>query len=223
MCSIISGLGVNPSTTIRIANYLDEDNLRQSYIACEIPYQILLPPMIFNFILGLVCAYHAFKTRLLPDNFNESKFIGMTIYTTVVMWMAFVPAYIVISSRYHKAIPLCVALIINAIITTLFLFVPRLYALKWVDRGRMNLRTLSLSTTSISGEHKSSIQDRKFSLSMDSLRTRSTITTAFTEATKQRPCSSPPMGQSYISDSTSIGMNPVDLSSSSNTDNSSTL
>ena len=28
-----------------------------------------------------------------PENFNEAKFIGFTMYTTCIIWMAFVPIY----------------------------------------------------------------------------------------------------------------------------------
>lgn len=74
----------------------------------------------------------------------------MTVYTTVVVWIAFIPAYVSINSRYYKGVPLSVALLINALITTSCLFVPRLYALRWVEGGRLNLRTLSISLHSLS-------------------------------------------------------------------------
>ena len=31
--------------------------------------------------------------RKIPENFNESKFIGFTMYTTCIIWLAFVPLY----------------------------------------------------------------------------------------------------------------------------------
>ena len=134
---------------------------------------LLFPPVAYNLLLGVACAYHAFKTRRLPDNFKESRFIGLTVYTTVIMWIAFIPAYLSISNKYYKGVPLSVAMLINAIITISCLFVPRLYALRWVEGGRMNLRSLSISLQSISDKsRRASVpdfsSDRYRNMSIDS-------------------------------------------------------
>lgn len=39
------------------------------------------------------CTVYAVKTRKIPENFNESKFIGFTMYTTCIIWLAFVPLF----------------------------------------------------------------------------------------------------------------------------------
>lgn len=44
-------------------------------------------------ILITTCTVYAIKTRKIPENFNESKFIGFTMYTTIVIWMAFVTMF----------------------------------------------------------------------------------------------------------------------------------
>ena len=35
----------------------------------------------------------AFKTRLFPKNYNESKYIAITLYVTCVAWTLFIPGY----------------------------------------------------------------------------------------------------------------------------------
>ena len=40
-----------------------------------------------------LASVYAVKTRNLPENFNEAKFIGFTMYTTCIIWLAFVPIY----------------------------------------------------------------------------------------------------------------------------------
>lgn len=44
---------------------------------------------------------YAFKTRKCPENFNEAKFIGFTMYTTCIIWLAFLPIFYVTSSDYR--------------------------------------------------------------------------------------------------------------------------
>ena len=44
-------------------------------------------------LLITICTIYAIKTRKVPENFNEAKFIGFTMYTTCIIWLAFVPLY----------------------------------------------------------------------------------------------------------------------------------
>ena len=53
----------------------------------------ILVPLGFDILLIVMCTLYAIKTRNLPENFNEAKFIGFTMYTTCVIWVAFVPIY----------------------------------------------------------------------------------------------------------------------------------
>jgi len=43
--------------------------------------------------LMLVCAVIGFVTRKLPENFNESWFIFISVATTLFAWAVFIPAY----------------------------------------------------------------------------------------------------------------------------------
>ena len=48
---------------------------------------------VYNMILVTICTYYAIRTRKVPENFNEAKFIGFTMYTTCIIWLAFIPIY----------------------------------------------------------------------------------------------------------------------------------
>jgi len=54
------------------------------------PHVGLLMSFGVDLLLIGMCTLYAFKTRNLPENFNEAKFIGFTMYTTCVIWIAFV-------------------------------------------------------------------------------------------------------------------------------------
>lgn len=51
-------------------------------------------------ILITTCTIYAVKTRKIPENFNESKFIGFTMYTTIVIWLAFVTMFFGTNNSY---------------------------------------------------------------------------------------------------------------------------
>lgn len=60
---------------------------------CRVKDTSTLFGLIYNMILVTVCTGYAFKTRKIPENYNESKFIGFTMYTTCIIWLAFIPIY----------------------------------------------------------------------------------------------------------------------------------
>ena len=65
----------------------------QVILKCRIKDISFLVSLIYNMLLIIVCTVYAVKTRKIPENFNESKFIGFTMYTTCIIWLAFVPIY----------------------------------------------------------------------------------------------------------------------------------
>lgn len=78
----------------------------------------------------VVCTVYAVLTRNIPEAFNESKFIGFTMYTTCIIWLAFVPIYFTSSQSNHIALnitTLSVSISLSATVTLLCLFSPKLY------------------------------------------------------------------------------------------------
>ena len=66
------------------------------WLRCRINDTSFLVSQSYNMVLICVCTVYAFKTRKIPENFNESKFIVFTMYTTCVIWLAFLPIYFTI-------------------------------------------------------------------------------------------------------------------------------
>ena len=52
-----------------------------------------MAPLLLNLLLSVVfmicCTWYAFKTRNFPKNYNESKYIGITMYITCICWAVF--------------------------------------------------------------------------------------------------------------------------------------
>ncbi|XP_076306569.1 metabotropic glutamate receptor 2-like [Tachypleus tridentatus] len=80
--------------------------------------------------LTLICTVYAILTRKIPEAFNESKYIGFTMYTTCIIWLAFVPIYF--STAEHVALnvtTMSVAISLSSTVTLVCLFTPKLYIL----------------------------------------------------------------------------------------------
>lgn len=80
----------------------------------------------YNAVLIIFCTYYAFRTRKTPLNFNEAKFIGFCMYTTCVIWIAFVPVYYGIGGGF-QAIALAFSSVISATTILIFIFLPKVY------------------------------------------------------------------------------------------------
>lgn len=97
-------------------------------LSCDITLPGLASFLAYNLTLVLLCSIFAFKTRKLPDNFNESRFMSMCVMTTLVIWMAFIPTFLTSSRQYMKTLLLALALLLNHSVALVFLFISKLYA-----------------------------------------------------------------------------------------------
>ena len=100
-------------------------------LCSENPYIGLSVTLAYNLLLLVVTTYFAFRTRKVPQNFNEAKFINLTVYTLCVLWLAFIPAYFVttaLQTSFHTG-SLVMAIILSATVTLCCLLVPKVYFL----------------------------------------------------------------------------------------------
>ncbi|XP_065214028.1 metabotropic glutamate receptor 1-like [Planococcus citri] len=118
---------------------------------------------IFSFIalLVLLCTYYAFKTRNVPENFNETKYIGFAMYATVITAIAFSLVYFNTDKKILVT-HLCIS--INSLTILTFLFSHKLYIIFWTPNKntRVHFSPTSSSVRSYIGkEQRPSIQDTK--------------------------------------------------------------
>ncbi|XP_032517758.2 metabotropic glutamate receptor 2-like [Danaus plexippus] len=79
-------------------------------------------------VLIVVCTVYAVLTRKIPEAFNESKHIGFTMYTTCVIWLAFVPLYFGTSSQVPlRVTSMAVTISLSASVTLACLFAPKMH------------------------------------------------------------------------------------------------
>ncbi|XP_054163872.1 metabotropic glutamate receptor 8-like [Oppia nitens] len=97
-------------------------------LQCGISSASMGVSLVYNKLLIIMCTTYAFKTRKIPENFNEAKYIGFTMYSTCIVWLAFIPIYFGTNNDFKIQIAsLCMCLSISATVALGCLFVPKLY------------------------------------------------------------------------------------------------
>lgn len=112
-------------------------------LVCTWEETAMLIPLSYNLGLLLLCALYGFLTRKLPDNFNESWYIFISVCTTAFLWIAFLPTYYSAFYAFHKSVLLAVAIILNVTVVMICLFVPKLYALWFLEEGDIKVTNFS--------------------------------------------------------------------------------
>ncbi|XP_057309265.1 metabotropic glutamate receptor 3-like [Hydractinia symbiolongicarpus] len=86
---------------------------------------LLLLNLALSVIFMIACTILAFKTRHFPKNYNEAKFIGITLYITCVTWSIFLPTYFLATGQeeaFIKEYLMCGVCIVNGYVTLVGLF-----------------------------------------------------------------------------------------------------
>lgn len=96
---------------------------------CKLPTAGLLSSISYNLILVVISTFYAFKTRKLPDNYKESRYIVFCVVTTLLIWTAFVPTYFTTTRAAAKTTILSISLLLHASVTVACLFIPRIRSL----------------------------------------------------------------------------------------------
>ena len=91
-----------------IRQYYPDGKRNQVILKCSIRDSSFLLSLIYNMLLITICTVYAVKTRKIPENFNESKFIGFTMYTTCIIWLAFVPIYFGTGNSFEVSLHLVI-------------------------------------------------------------------------------------------------------------------
>ena len=95
------------------------------------PYAGLSVSLAYNFLLLIGCIYLAIRTRKVPADYNETRFIHITVFSVCVIWLAFLPVYYS-TTLLHPTIYISsqiVAIFMTATCLVVFLIIPKLYLL----------------------------------------------------------------------------------------------
>ena len=90
----------------------------------------------YNLFLMLLCTVFAFKTRNFPRNFNEAKYIGISMYLTCSVWVILIPTHWNTSDTSMQTYLFCTGFIMVGIITLSGLLVPKLFIIFFKSADR---------------------------------------------------------------------------------------
>uniref|UniRef100_A0A7N6AVT4 Metabotropic glutamate receptor 5 n=1 Tax=Anabas testudineus TaxID=64144 RepID=A0A7N6AVT4_ANATE len=143
----------------------DYPSIREVHLICNLTTLGVVAPLGYNGLLILSCTFYAFKTRNVPANFNEAKYIAFTMYTTCIIWLAFVPIYF--GSNY-KIITMCFSVSLSATVALCCMFVPKVYIM--LAKPEKNVRSAFTTSTVVRmhvGDAKKAAKSGKSSSSMN--------------------------------------------------------
>lgn len=105
----------------------------------------------YPIILVIICTIYAILTRKIPEAFNESKYIGFTMYTTCIIWLAFVPIYFSTANNIKMRIAtMCFSISLSATVALVCMFTPKLYIILLRPERNVRQSILASKTTSSS-------------------------------------------------------------------------
>uniref|UniRef100_A0A8C6SQ54 Glutamate receptor, metabotropic 1a n=1 Tax=Neogobius melanostomus TaxID=47308 RepID=A0A8C6SQ54_9GOBI len=127
---------MNPIDGSKLLDYLLKTSFRGVFLICNTSNVGMVAPLGYNGLLIMSCTYYAFKTRNVPANFNEAKYIAFTMYTTCIIWLAFVPIYF--GSNY-KIITTSFSVSLSVTVALGCMFTPKMYII--IAKPERNVRS----------------------------------------------------------------------------------
>nr|XP_020137893.1 metabotropic glutamate receptor 6 isoform X5 [Microcebus murinus] len=92
---VIAWLGAKPPHSVidyEEQRTVDPEQAR-GVLKCDMSDLSLIGCLGYSLLLMVTCTVYAIKARGVPETFNEAKPIGFTMYTTCIIWLAFVPIF----------------------------------------------------------------------------------------------------------------------------------
>ncbi|XP_072928545.1 metabotropic glutamate receptor 7-like isoform X1 [Hemitrygon akajei] len=160
--------GVDPPNTI--IDYDEQKTLdpelARGVLKCDITDLQIICSLGYSILLMVTCTVYAIKTRGVPENFNEAKPIGFTMYTTCIVWLAFIPIFFGTAKSaekmYIQTTTLTISMNLSASVALGMLYMPKVYIIIFHPEQNIQKRKRSFkavvtaATMSSRLSHKSS-------------------------------------------------------------------
>uniref|UniRef100_A0A2K5HSI9 G-protein coupled receptors family 3 profile domain-containing protein n=1 Tax=Colobus angolensis palliatus TaxID=336983 RepID=A0A2K5HSI9_COLAP len=151
---VIAWLGARPPHSVidyEEQRTVDPEQAR-GVLKCDMSDLSLIGCLGYSLLLMVTCTVYAIKARGVPETFNEAKPIGFTMYTTCIIWLAFVPIFFGTAQSaekiYIQTTTLTVSLSLSASVSLGMLYVPKTYVILFHPEQNVQKRKRSLKATS---------------------------------------------------------------------------
>ncbi|XP_069387193.1 metabotropic glutamate receptor 7 isoform X4 [Paralichthys olivaceus] len=168
LLGVLIWFGVDPPNII--IDYEEQKtinpDLARGVLKCDITDLQIICSLGYSILLMVTCTVYAIKTRGVPENFNEAKPIGFTMYTTCIVWLAFIPIFFGTAQSaeklYIQTTTLTISMNLSASVALGMLYVPKVYViifhpeLNVQKRKRSFKAVVTVATMSSRLSHKAS-------------------------------------------------------------------
>uniref|UniRef100_A0A8C1ZWB2 Glutamate receptor, metabotropic 4 n=1 Tax=Cyprinus carpio TaxID=7962 RepID=A0A8C1ZWB2_CYPCA len=138
-----------------------DPQMARGVLKCDISDLSLICLLGYSMLLMVTCTVYAIKTRGVPETFNEAKPIGFTMYTTCIIWLAFIPIFFGTSQSaekmYIQTTTLTISVSLSASVSLGMLYMPKVYVVLFHPEqnvAKRNTRSLKAVVTAATMSNK---------------------------------------------------------------------
>ncbi|XP_059499127.1 metabotropic glutamate receptor 6-like isoform X2 [Stegostoma tigrinum] len=133
-------------------------------LKCDMLELSILGCLGYSLVLMVTCTVYAIKSRGVPETFNEAKPIGFTMYTTCIIWLAFVPIFFGTAGSaekmYIQTTTLTVSLSLSAFVCLGMLYIPKVYVIIFHPEQNVQRRKRSFKAAATMASFASHLSQR---------------------------------------------------------------
>ncbi|XP_013923206.1 PREDICTED: metabotropic glutamate receptor 6 [Thamnophis sirtalis] len=133
--AVVIWLGVQPPHSIidYEEQHTPNPEFARGVLKCDMSDLSIISCLSYSIVLMVTCTVYAIKARGVPETFNEAKPIGFTMYTTCIVWLAFVPIFFGTAQSaekmYIQTTTLTISMSLSAFVSLGMLYVPKVYVI----------------------------------------------------------------------------------------------
>ncbi|XP_078061772.1 metabotropic glutamate receptor 6-like [Mustelus asterias] len=141
-----------------------DPELARGVLKCDMSDLSIICCLSYSIVLMVTCTVYAVKSRGVPETFNEAKPIGFTMYTTCIIWLAFVPIFFGTAQSaekmYIQTTTLTASMSLSAFVCLGMLYIPKVYVIVFHPEQNVQRRKRSFKAAATVASFTSRLSQR---------------------------------------------------------------